>query len=52
MYSKATDVLASLLLDLSKVTVESSVFAIEVENLCVSSLWLLICRWHFSSLQL
>ena len=45
------DVLASLLLDLKKVNVESSIFIIEFENLTVSYFWLLICWWYFSFLQ-
>ena len=43
--------LASLLLDLKKVNVESSIFIIEFENLTVSYFWLLICWWYFSFLQ-
>ena len=43
--------LASLLLDLKKVNVESSIFIIEFENLTVSYFWLLICLWYFSFLQ-
>ena len=43
--------LASLLLDLKKVNVESSIFITGFENLIVSYFWLLICWWHFSSLQ-
>ena len=43
--------LASLLLDLKKVNVESSIFIIEFENLLVSYVWLLICWWYFSFLQ-
>ena len=39
----AADVLASLMLDLKKVNVESSIFIIEFENLTVSYFWLLIC---------
>ena len=47
----AADVLASLLLDLKKVNVESSIFIIEFENLTVSYFWLLICFRYFSFLQ-
>ena len=47
----AADVLASLMLDLKKVNVESSIFIIEFENLTVSYFWLLICWWYFSFLQ-
>ena len=47
----AADVLASLMLDLEKVNVESSIFIIEFENLTVSYFWLLICWWYFSFLQ-
>ena len=43
--------LASLLLDLKKVNVESSIFIIEFENLTVSYFWLLIYWWYFSFLQ-
>ena len=43
--------LASLLLDLKKVNVESSIFIIEFENLTVSYFWLLIFCWYFSFLQ-
>ena len=43
----AADVLASLLLDLKKVNVESSIFIIEFENLTVSYFWLLIYWWYF-----
>ena len=39
--------LASLLLDLKKVNVESSIFIIEFENLTVSYFWQLICWWYF-----
>ena len=42
--------LASLLLDLKKVNVESSIFIIEFENLTVSNFCQFIC-WHFSFLQ-
>ena len=52
MYSTtAADVLASLLLDLKKVDVESSIFIIEFEYVTVSYFWLLICWWYFSFLQ-
>ena len=47
----AADVLASLMLDLKKVNVESSIFIIEFENLTVSYFWLLIFCWYFSFLQ-
>ena len=47
----AADMLGSLLLDLNKVNVESSIFIIESENLTVSYFWLLICWWYFSFLQ-
>ena len=51
LYSTAAaDVLASLLLDLKKVNVESSIFIIEFENLTVSNFCQFIC-WHFSFLQ-
>ena len=42
---------SSLLLDLKKVNVESSIFITEFENLAVSYFWLLICWWYFSFLQ-
>ena len=42
MYSTAADVLASLLLDFNKVTVESSIFIIEFENLIARYFWLLV----------
>ena len=42
LYSTAAaDVLASSLLDLKKVNIESSIFIIEFENLTVSYFWLL-----------
>ena len=47
----AAGVLASLLLDLKKVNVKSSIFIIEFENLTFSYFWLLICWWYFSILQ-
>ena len=43
--------LASLLLDLKKVNVESSIFIIDFENLIVSYFWLLICWSYFSFLH-
>ena len=43
--------LASLLLDLKKVDVESSIFIIEFEYVTVSYFWLFICWWYFSFLQ-
>ena len=39
--------LASLLLDLKKGNVESSISITEFENLTVSYFWLLICWWNF-----
>ena len=40
MYSTAADVLASLLLDLNKVSVESSIFTIEFENVTARYFWM------------
>ena len=52
MYSTtAADVLASLLLDLKKVNVESSIFILEFENLTVSYFWLLVYWWYFYFFQ-
>ena len=51
MYSTATDMLASLVLDLNKVNVEFNIFIIEFENLIVSYFWLFICWLYFSFLQ-
>ena len=52
MYSTAAaDMLASLQLDLKKVTVESSIFIIEFVNLIVSYFLVLLCWWYFSFLQ-
>ena len=52
MYSTAAaDMLASLQLDLKKVTVESSIFIIEFVNLIVSYFLMLLCWWYFSFLQ-
>ena len=45
------DVLASFLLDLKKVNVESSILIIEFKSLTVSYFWLHICWWSFSFLQ-
>ena len=47
----AADMLASLQLDLKKVTVESSIFIIEFVNLIVSYFLMLLCWWYFSFLQ-
>ena len=51
LYSTAADVLATLLLDLKKVDVESSIFIIEFEDLALSHFWQPICWWYFSFLQ-
>ena len=51
LYSTAADVLATLLLDLKKVDVESSIFIIEFEDLTLSHFWQPICWWYFSFLQ-
>ena len=48
----AANVFASLLRDLSKVNVESSIFVIEFENLTVGHCFcLLTCWWYLSFLQ-